>query len=124
MGAKAIKLGARDASVLLEADVVVVGGGSAGLAAAISSARSGARTVLLERYGFFGGNATSAWVGTVCGLYRKVGDAYDLVCRGFAERLGICARFALRAARVLQQDFGVLARFRARAVDFAALAGG
>jgi FAD-dependent oxidoreductase family protein len=86
MGANAIKLSARDASVVLEADVVVVGGGSAGLAAAISSAQSGARTVLLERYGFFGGNATSAWVGTVCGLYRKAAEGFDVVCKGFAER--------------------------------------
>jgi hypothetical protein len=72
--------------LILETDVVVVGGGSAGLAAAISSAQSGARTVLIERYGFFGGNATSAWVGTICGLYRKAGDSFDLVCRGFASR--------------------------------------
>ncbi len=79
-------LAERDAPVILEVDVAVVGGGSAGLAAAIASAQSGVRTALVERYGFFGGNATSAWVGTVCGLYKKAGDAFDLVCRGFAER--------------------------------------
>jgi FAD-dependent oxidoreductase family protein len=83
---KVMRLGERDAPVVLDADVVVVGGGSAGLAAAIASAQSGARTALIERYGFFGGNATSAWVGTVCGLYRKLEDGFDLVCRGFAER--------------------------------------
>ena len=81
---KQIKLDERDAPVVAEADVVVVGGGSAGLAAAVSAARSGARTVLIERYGFFGGNATSAWVGTICGLYRKSDDGFDRVCRGFA----------------------------------------
>ena len=81
-----MRLDSRNVPVVLDADVVVVGGGSAGLAAAVSSAQSGARTVLIERYGFFGGNATSAWVGTVCGLYRKAGDGFDLVCRGFAER--------------------------------------
>ncbi|MGH2726945.1 MAG: FAD-dependent oxidoreductase, partial [Actinomycetota bacterium] len=70
---------------MLDVDVVVVGGGSAGLAAALSSARGGARTALVERYGFFGGNAVSAWVGTVCGLYRSTSDGFDLVCRGFAE---------------------------------------
>jgi len=86
MVASTVRLDERDAPVVLEADVVVVGGGSAGIAAAIASAQTGARTALLERYGFFGGNATSAWVGTVCGLYRKSGDGYDLVCRGFAER--------------------------------------
>ncbi|MGZ4119244.1 MAG: FAD-dependent oxidoreductase [Actinomycetota bacterium] len=79
-----VRLPERDAPVVADADVVVVGGGSAGLAAAITAAREGARTVLVERYGFFGGNATAAWVGTICGLYRKDGDTFDRVCRGFA----------------------------------------
>ena len=82
--AKQIRVKERNADVVAEADVVVVGGGSAGLAAAIASARAGARTVLIERYGFFGGNATAAWVGTICGLYRKGPDGFDRVCRGFA----------------------------------------
>jgi hypothetical protein len=51
-------------------DVVVVGGGTAGLAAAVAAARAGARTRLVERYGFLGGMATAAMVGTICGLYR------------------------------------------------------
>ncbi|MBI4730161.1 MAG: FAD-dependent oxidoreductase [Acidobacteria bacterium] len=81
----AIRLPERDAPVAAEADVVVVGGGPAGLAAGVSAARAGARTVLVERYGFFGGNATAAWVGTICGLYRKTAGGFDPVCRGFAE---------------------------------------
>jgi len=43
-------------------DVVVAGGGIAGLAAAVSSARLGARTLLVERYGFLGGLATAGLV--------------------------------------------------------------
>src|SRR5437762_2659109 len=82
--AKQIRVKERNADVVAEADVVVVGGGSAGLAASGSAARSGDRTVLIERYGFFGGNATAAWVGTICGLYRKDADGFDRVCRGFA----------------------------------------
>jgi len=53
----------------LSYDVVVVGGGAAGLAAAVAAARSGARTALVERYGFLGGMATAGMVSTVCGLY-------------------------------------------------------
>lgn len=51
-------------------DVVVVGGGAAGLAASVAAARGGARTALVERYGFLGGMATAGMVSTICGLYR------------------------------------------------------
>ena len=44
-------------------DVLVVGGGNAGCAAALAAARHGARTLLVERYGFLGGTATAAMVG-------------------------------------------------------------
>jgi hypothetical protein len=46
----------------IEADVVVVGGGPAGVNAAIAAGRSGAKTVLIERYGFVGGMSTAALV--------------------------------------------------------------
>jgi ribulose 1,5-bisphosphate synthetase/thiazole synthase len=43
-------------------DVAIAGGGVAGVAAACSAARLGARTILVERYGFLGGMATAALV--------------------------------------------------------------
>jgi len=46
-----------------EYDVLIIGGGNAGCAAALAAARHGARTLLVERYGFLGGTATAAMVG-------------------------------------------------------------
>lgn len=48
--------------VTLDADVVVVGGGPAGINAAIAAGRMGARTIIVERYGFVGGMSTAAMV--------------------------------------------------------------
>jgi hypothetical protein len=49
---------AQDLPVSHEAEVVVLGGGPAGIGAAVSAARNGARTLLVEKQGFFGGNLT------------------------------------------------------------------
>lgn len=58
-------------------DVLVAGAGLAGVAAAVSAARLGARTLLVERDAAPGGNATSALVHTFCGLYLPRRDAAD-----------------------------------------------
>ncbi|MEO8616326.1 MAG: FAD-dependent oxidoreductase [Luteolibacter sp.] len=50
-------------------DLAVIGGGSAGLAAAVTAARVGARTLLIDRHGFTGGMGTASLVHTFCGLY-------------------------------------------------------
>jgi glycine/D-amino acid oxidase-like deaminating enzyme len=57
-----ITLPPRSAAVAARADVLVVGGGPAGLGAALGASAAGARVILAERYGFFGGNATAALV--------------------------------------------------------------
>jgi hypothetical protein len=51
----------------LHYDVVVAGGGPAGIAAALEAARSGSRTALIERYGCVGGNLTQGFVGPLLG---------------------------------------------------------
>ena len=52
-------------------DLVVVGGGSAGVAAAIGAARSGASVCLVERYPFLGGAATASSVLSYCGFFDQ-----------------------------------------------------
>ena len=52
----------REATVAGTYDVVVCGGGPAGFIAAIAAAREGARTALVEQYGFLGGAATNSLV--------------------------------------------------------------
>ena len=78
---------------VLSYDVVVVGGGAAGFAAAVAAAGAGARTALVERYGFLGGMATAGMVSTICGLYRtSPGGIPEPLNEGFA------ALFARRLA--------------------------
>ncbi len=75
----------------LTCDVLVIGGGAAGVAAATAAGRAGAKAVLLERYGFLGGLATTAQVGTICGLYlRDMSGAEAMpVTGGFANEFAV-----------------------------------
>ena len=65
---------ARDIPVVGEVDVAVVGGGPAGFAAATAAARLGARTLLIERYGYLGGLATGGLVLFMDALGDKKGE--------------------------------------------------
>jgi flavin-dependent dehydrogenase len=78
----------RRPTLVFETDLLVVGGGAAGLATAVTGARAGLRVILLERYGFCGGAAVAGLSGTVCGLYAASEDARrppEQLVFGFAE---------------------------------------
>jgi len=78
---------AKEVEVREQVDVLVVGGGPAGIGAAVSAARTGSRVMLLEKRAFLGGNITSAYVETcnwflnntlfsIHGLYKEIEDGY------------------------------------------------
>jgi hypothetical protein len=71
--------------VVDEADVLVVGAGPAGLAAAISAARNGARTTLIEKNGYVGGNLTAGLVGPCMTSYSL--DGSTQLIKGVFEEL-------------------------------------
>jgi len=70
-----------------ETDVLVVGGGPAGCVAAISAARAGAKTTLVERYGHFGGLATGGLVVHILGHWTKEGDKKVQATQGIGEEM-------------------------------------
>lgn len=73
--------------VISETDVLVVGGGCAGVMAALSAARTGARTTLVERYGCFGGLWTGGLVLVVLATHSGPNDKMTKCIRGIGDEL-------------------------------------
>ena len=72
----------------LHSDVIVVGSGPAGVAAAVTAAREGAQVTVVEKYGFSGGQTVAGLSGTICGLYATATDANSaprIIVGGFAN---------------------------------------
>src|SRR5712671_4631277 len=107
----------RETPVLGEYEVVVLGGGPAGIAAAASAGRAGRSTILIERYGFLGGAGTAAGLANFCGLHANVHGEHRQVVHGICddildrlERLGGLSRpHALFQDRIQAQAYDISA---------------
>lgn len=64
-------------------DVLIIGAGSAGIAAAVQAARCGMKTAIVERLNFAGGKATAAEVRTLCGFYFSGREKAEFLHKGF-----------------------------------------
>lgn len=78
---------ARNTEIFGEFDIVVLGGGPAGIAAAAAVGALGRKTLLIERYGFLGGMGTAAGVTNFCGLHANVHGDIRQVVHGVADDL-------------------------------------
>lgn len=108
---------ARALPVYGEFDLVVIGGGPAGLAASVSAARRGARTLLVERYGFLGGMGTAGGVTNFAGLYGRRNGEMQQVVHGVVDEL--LERIDALGGLNQPQD-GMLGRIRVRSYDVSA----
>ena len=82
----------RDVPVRYEADVAVVGGGIAGVSAAMAAARSGAKVILVERFAVAGGDCTVGGVASFCGETAGQGEVFDATVAAL-EKFGAVAPY-------------------------------
>ena len=103
MEVKVIQELPRVVPIISEPDVLVVGGGIAGIAAACAASRAGAKTLLIERYGFLGGIFTATTLGSFAGTHMIVDDerlarVVGGLCLELEDRLKKKTRCSIRSA--------------------------
>lgn len=113
MATELLNIPAQKIPVIAAPDLCVVGGGAAGIAAAVGAARCGLKVLVVEKYGFCGGATVAGASGTICGLFSS-GDHPQRIVFGYAgefhDRLAIlggageCLRFG-RTALVPHDSF-------------------
>jgi FAD dependent oxidoreductase len=98
-------------------EIVVLGGGPAGITAALAAGRSGRKTILIEGYGFLGGAGTAAGLSTFCGLHAAVFGEHEQVVHGLCDDIldRLRAMDGLNAPHLSVQD-----RILAQAYDISA----
>lgn len=116
MTATTVTEAGRATPLLAEAEVLVLGGGPAGIAAAASAAAAGRSTLLVERYGFLGGMGTAAGVTNFCGLHANVHGQMRRVVHGVADEL----LERIDALGGLNEPHAIFGRTLAQAYDGAA----
>ena len=129
---KQISEASRQVPVIAETDVLVVGSGPGGLASALASARAGVDTMLVERFGFLGGNITAVGVEGIA-WYRREGtvdtEGIGIEFEQRAKQMGgsspepqsrseaINADMFKYVADVLVQEAGVRVLFHSLVID-------
>jgi len=78
---------AKEIDVFGEYDVIIVGGGTAGLAAAIASGRNKAKTLLIERFGYLGGTATTSLMININGFRNQVEPDSVQTVKGIGQEI-------------------------------------
>jgi hypothetical protein len=107
---------ARATEIFGEFEIIVLGGGPAGIAAAAAAGALGRKTLLIERYGFLGGMGTAAGVTNFCGLHANVhGDIRQVVHGCADDLLGRIDRLG-----GLNEPHVILGKTKAQAYDTAA----
>lgn len=112
-----ISISSKEAKIIREVDVLVVGGGPAGIGAAISASYDGSSVLLLEKNGFLGGNITKSYVETcnyfmkgtsfeVSGVFAKMESEYKKVYgRGHDIRPDSPHRYSSEYLRIFLDQF-------------------